>query len=114
MDQVAQQQHPGFQPGQSGNPAGRESRAARAVRIEAKARELAQEFGGYDALSPVDRVLVTQAATLLLRRPKSAEDVVRVANSIQRLLASVALRYGRRSATPDVKSYLISKAAELA
>jgi hypothetical protein len=82
----------GFHPGVSGNPAGRLSNKARAERIEAKARELAVEFGGYEQMSPVDRVLLTQAATLLMRRPKNAEDVVRVSNSIARLLLSLQAR----------------------
>jgi hypothetical protein len=43
----------------------------------AKARELAAEFGGIDRLSVVDRVLIEQAAALLVRKPHSAEDAVR-------------------------------------
>jgi hypothetical protein len=87
-------------PGQSGNPRGRESAAAKAARIEHLAQELALEHGGWGAMSPCDRVHLEQAATLLIRKPKSAEDAVRVANAIQRLLASVALRRGRLPMPP--------------
>jgi hypothetical protein len=98
MDQVPQQQARGFQPGVSGNPQGRMSNRERAERIEAKARELGAEFGGLEKLTPVDRELLKQAATLLLRRPKSAEDVVRVANSIARLLGGLSKRRKREPA----------------
>jgi hypothetical protein len=102
MEQMPDQRQ-GFPKGVSGNPAGRMSRAACAARIEAKARELAVEFGGYDAVSPVDRVLLTQAATLLLRRPKSAEDSVRLGNGILRALATLQRKYLTRS---DVRTRL--------
>jgi hypothetical protein len=99
-----------FQPGQSGNPGGKVSNAERRRRAEAKARELAIEYGGYDALSPVDRVLVDQAAMLLMRRPRSAEDIVRVSNSIQRLLSRLSKRQveRKREPAPDLRSYLNS------
>ncbi len=88
--------NPNWVPGVSANPAGRMSNAARQERIEAKARELAVEFGGIEKLSPVERALLDQAAVLLLRKPRSAEDVVRVANSVQRLLGALGKRKGRR------------------
>jgi hypothetical protein len=69
----------GSSEGRSGNPAGRETRAQRQARIDALAAELAQEFGGLAALTACDRVLIGQAAQLLLRRPKGHSDVVRVA-----------------------------------
>src|SRR5262249_27579585 len=83
-----------FKPGQSGNPAGRPSRAERQARIDARARELAVEFGGWERLSTVDRVYVEQAAALLVRRPHSAEDAVRCANAVGRLLGAVERRRG--------------------
>jgi hypothetical protein len=83
-----------FKSGQSGNPAGRPSRAERQARIDARARELAAEFGGIERLSVVDRVLIEQAAALLVRRPHSAEDAVRCANAVGRLLGAVERRRG--------------------
>jgi hypothetical protein len=91
-DQAPQQRPFGFQPGESGNPAGRLSNKAKQERIEARALELAAEFGGWENLSAVDRLMLTQAATLVLRRPKSAEDAVRVANAVQRLLGGLGKR----------------------
>jgi hypothetical protein len=109
-EQSPQQRSHGFKPGTSGNPGGRLSNAERERRAEAKARELAIEFGGFDTLSPVDRVLITQAATLLLRRPKSAEDLVRVANSLQRLLGGLAKRKRRAPTQPTLEAYLAARA----
>jgi len=95
-EQATQQGPHRFRPGQSGNPSGRLSNAARQERIEQKTKELAIEFGGLETLSPVEKVMLEQAATLLSRRPSSAEDVVRVANSVQRLLGALGKRKGRR------------------
>jgi hypothetical protein len=83
-------------PGRSANPSGRPSRAERQARIDAKARELAAEFGGIDRLSVVDRTLIEQAAALLVRKPHSAEDAVRCANAVGRLLGAVQRRRGAR------------------
>jgi hypothetical protein len=111
-EQASQQRSHGFQPGQSGNPGGRLSNAERQRRIEAQARELAVEFGGFEVLSPVDRVLLMQAAALLLRRPKSAEDIVRVANSVQRLLGGLSKRKRREPAVPSVADYVARLTSE--
>jgi hypothetical protein len=88
-----------FRPGVSGNPQGSLSDKARQERIEAKARELAVEYGGYDSLSPIDRALLGQAATLLVRKPRTYNDSVRVANSISRLLSGLRNRQKTRLTT---------------
>jgi uncharacterized protein DUF5681 len=100
-----------FKPGQSGNPAGRPSRAEREARVAAKARELATEFGGIDRLSVVDRVLIEQAAALLVRKPHSAEDAVRCANAVGRLLSAVERRRGggKQTVTRSLVDYVKSK-----
>jgi hypothetical protein len=103
MEQAPEQSSTRFRPGQSGNPFGRLSNAARQERINAKARELAVELGGWAALSPVDRVMLEQASELLLRRPRSAEDRVRHANAVQRLLATVVKRRGRLGVSEAVR-----------
>jgi hypothetical protein len=83
-----------YKPGESGNPLG--PTAARKLRLDVKCRELAQEFGGWDALSVIERTLVEQAAALLVRRkPASAEDAVRCANAVGRLLHAVERRRGQ-------------------
>ncbi len=97
VSQQAQHQADGrFAPGASGNPLGRESRAAKLARRDARAAELAAEFGGLDALTAVERVMIQQAAELLLGNPRSAEDKVRYANTIARLLGAVRKRRGER------------------
>jgi hypothetical protein len=93
MPEQRQQRAHGFQPGVSGNPAGRMSAAACAARVEAKARELAAELGGYDSVTEIDRVLLRTAAGLLLRRPKNGEDAVRVGNGIIRALVTLQRKY---------------------
>jgi hypothetical protein len=100
-----------WKPGESGNRFGSLSAKARAERIEAKARELAVEFGGYDSLSPVDRTLIEQAVGLVLRHPKSAEDIVRHANAVQRLLGGLRKRLGRarEPAAPSLAEYVAAK-----
>ena len=86
MEQSQQQRAYGFQRGVSGNPGGGR---AHAERIERKAHELAAEFGGYDALSAIDRALILQAARLLHRRTHGTDDAVRTANAVTRALALV-------------------------
>ena len=112
MEQDQSQASTRFRPGESGNPAGSLSAKARQDRIEARARELAVEFGGYDTLSPVDRVLVEQAAQLLLRKPRAGWDVIRHANSVQRLLATVRRHCPRKADArpPSLDEYLDRKA----
>jgi hypothetical protein len=84
-----------------GNP-GRPSAATKRGWVEAKTRELADAYGGLAKLSPVDRTLLESAAALLVRRPRNGEDSVRLANSISRLLNSVARRHGvRRRSRPS-------------
>jgi hypothetical protein len=87
-----------YKPGQSGNPAGSLSKAAKRARVLARAEELAQEFGGLDKLTPVDRLLVEQAAALSMKEPRAYEHIVRHANSINRLLSAVRAHNGRREA----------------
>jgi hypothetical protein len=56
--------------------------------IEARARELAVEIGGFDNLPPFKRALLLQAAELLIqKRP----DVVRTANALGRIYSSLGL-----------------------
>ncbi len=94
-NQVQDQVSGKFLPGKSANPAGRPSRAEKQARIDAKARELAAELGGWEKLTIVDRVRLEQCAALLVRRPTSAEDAVRCANAVDRLLGAVERRRGK-------------------
>lgn len=90
-----------FRPGNNANPAGRMTKAERQARIQATARRLAREFGGLSKLSAIDRVRIEQVAVLLERKPRSHEDRTRAVNAINRLLASVERRAGRREAPSD-------------
>jgi hypothetical protein len=72
-----------------GNP-GRPTAAQRRARVEVIAKQLAAEYGGLASLTAVERLLVMQAAELSLRKPRNAEDHVRIINSTQRALASEA------------------------
>ena len=105
MNQVSQQVQDlvsgKFLPGRSANPSGRPSRAERQARIDAKARELAEAFGGWDRLTVLDRVRIEQAAVLLAGRPKGHEDRVRYANTLDRLLGAVERRRGARRHSED-------------
>jgi hypothetical protein len=106
-----------FRPGESGNPLG--PTELRRCRVETKCHELAEELGGWDSLSKIERVLLEQAASLLVRsarHPPNAEDAVRITNTISRVLRTVERRRDQRAgsahcATPSLKGYLEGKAA---
>jgi hypothetical protein len=100
MQQSTQQRRYGFQPGVSGNPAGRPSAAAKRAMIESTARDLGE--GMFDRLSARDRVLLLQAAALLVGRPRNNEDMVRRTNAVTRLLVHVR---GLRAAPPSAPSF---------
>ena len=74
-----------------GNP-GRPTAAERRTRIELIAKQLAAEYGGLESLTAVERLLVMQAAELSLRKPRNAEDHVRIINATQRALAKLGKR----------------------
>jgi hypothetical protein len=76
-----------FKPGQSGNPLGRA--ASTKAKFDAKMAELAADYGGVSALTVSERTLLEQAAGLLLRKPSTAEDAVRIANAVARLIRVV-------------------------
>jgi hypothetical protein len=93
-----------YRPGQSGNLAGRPSRAQQRALVLAKAHELAQELGGYERLSPIERTLIERAADLLCKRPRRYDECVRRDNLVSRILRDVLLRHrpadGRNSQKP--------------
>jgi hypothetical protein len=81
--------NPNWLPGTSQNPAGKESNAKRHARREAIIAKWAEPFGGAATLSPAERDLLHQAADLVLRKPHNAEDAVRIANTVSKILAQV-------------------------
>src|SRR6266699_4553064 len=103
-----------FKPGKSGNPRGRESAAARRERLDRKVEEIAREFGGMAALSPIESALAHQAAELLLLRPSDVDQRVRAANAVTRILATLSKRRGKRADDDDmtIEKYAARHAAE--
>jgi hypothetical protein len=102
-----------FKPGQSGNPLG--PTAARRLKLEAKCRELAAEFGGWDGLSVVEKTMIDQAAALLVRRrPAGVENMVRCANAVARLLHVVERSRGKGCQKAEAASLGALLSADLA
>jgi hypothetical protein len=90
--QTTQNRHPGRWPkGTSGNPRGSESRAAKEARVDAIVAEWTRPYGGASNLPPCNVVLLKHAADLSLRRPRRADDQVRLANTVSRLVAQAGL-----------------------
>jgi hypothetical protein len=88
-----------FPPGRSGNPRGSLTVAERKAMIEARARELAEPFGGWQRMTALDRTYLIEASELLARRPHSHEHRVRCMNAVTRLIGSVERRRGRPGAS---------------
>jgi hypothetical protein len=86
-----------FQPGVSGNPLGRSILSKRAQQL---ADEMSRDFGGFDALTGVQKTMMRQACTLFAKAEKASnvDDVTRLVNCACRVLGS--LRNGRRKHVP--------------
>jgi hypothetical protein len=78
-----------------GQTRGKESKAARDIRLDAIVDEWAQPFGGIERLPPASRMLARKAAALSTRRAKTLEDETRIANIVSRLLAQAGLASSR-------------------
>jgi hypothetical protein len=104
--------NPNWVAGVSGNPAGR-SVAAKRARLDAIVSAWCAPFGGMEALKKVELDLLYRAAELQLRRPTKAEDAVRVANTISKILAQVGFCDKRRRREPPpiptLRQYLAAK-----
>jgi len=99
-----------FPPGVSGNPLGRRLLGKRAQQL---ADEMSRDFGGFDALTGVQKVMMRRAATLLAKS-ETANDPdaqVRLTNCAVRVLGN--LRNGRRHRAPiSLDEHLAQIAAE--
>jgi hypothetical protein len=78
-----------FNPSNCANPAGRPTKAQRAALVRKTMIKLARPLGGLRALNSLDLERLRLAAELAQRQPKNAEDRVRVANAIDRMLGSI-------------------------
>jgi hypothetical protein len=81
--------NPNWRPGVSGNPRGRLSKAERDAKVRRTMIRLARPLGGIQKLTALELERLKLAAELLQRQPRNAEDRVRVANCIDRMLGSV-------------------------
>jgi hypothetical protein len=92
--------NPSWRPGVSGNPRGRASRRERHAKLM---HELAAELGGLDALTVAERVTLSMAVDLMMRKVGSAEDHVRICNTVDRMLRSLRRTHAvKREAGPHV------------
>ncbi len=90
-----------YQPGQSGCPGGSKYRTRKAV--NARAIDLAAEFGGWSRLNEGDRQLLTKAAELSLRSTirLDNESATRIGNAIDRILRHLRRRHPKRRRQQD-------------
>jgi hypothetical protein len=112
MDQITRQKRAPlphwWQPGQSGNPAGRLSVAQRRACLVAKARELAADFGGYDSLTEIEKTMLHHVAELLRRRPNNQAELVKISNLVTRVLRDFMRRHQTNRPPPkdELRDYL--------
>ncbi|SRR6266536_2804922 len=73
------------------------SRAEVRAAVEARAHNMAREFGGWSDLGETDRGLLLKASELLQRptRGLSAEQSTRIANSVDRIVRGLRKRHAR-------------------
>jgi hypothetical protein len=86
----------GFKPGQSGNPAGRESKTAREARITGIIAEWTAPYGGVAMFNAAEHALLQQAVELSLRRTRAWHDQVKVARTVSKLLMQLGIATGRK------------------
>jgi hypothetical protein len=73
-------------------PKGMSGKQLQRARLEAEARQLAQDLGGYDALPAADRALVLRAARVSLSRPKTDKGERLAADSLRAILGDLERR----------------------
>jgi len=100
-EQVPQLRPWQFKPGQSGNPRGGRDRSRAAV--QARAIDLAADFGGWSNMSVADQQLLIKAAELSMRPTLRLdhEAATRIGNTIDRILRGLRKRHARRPKVDD-------------
>src|SRR5947209_6686214 len=107
-EQKAEQPRPAhlYRPGQSGNPRGRESNAARQAKRDALMALWAEPIGGVSVLKPAEFGLLQRAADLYLKPLRRGEDPVRSLNTVSKILALIGLvdRHRKREQPVPLRS----------
>src|SRR5262249_12697555 len=96
--------NPNWKPGVSQNPRGRETKAQRLARRDAIIAAWAEPHGGGEVPRSAGVELPRIAAEVSMCRRRNAEDRVRHANSISRILAQVGFVEPRRRHKPEPPS----------
>jgi hypothetical protein len=113
VGQESGQRYPNrWRPGQSGNPAGRLSVAAKRAQISATAHELASDIGGFESLGVIEQTLLMRAAEQLHRKPRDPIAVMRRDNLVSRILRDCLRRHQSNKATVTASSMRERLAAE--
>jgi hypothetical protein len=89
--------NPSWVRGVSQNPRGRETKAEREARRDAIIAAWAEPFGGVAVLRSAELELLRQGAELSMCRPRNAEDRVRHANTISKIMVLVGFVDNRRN-----------------
>jgi hypothetical protein len=85
-----------WKPGQSGNPAGKETAAAKRARVQGMVAGWVAELAALGVhAGTAERLLLQRAAELSQVRPHRNEDHVRTVNTISKLLAQAGFRKDR-------------------
>lgn len=97
-----------FKPGQSGNPAGVAGHGKRHQELYSGFKA---ELGG--ELDTIEDALLDKAVTLLLRRPRSDADAVKLTSEARRILSGLrAARAKAKLAFTPLRERLVAEAAE--
>jgi hypothetical protein len=98
-------------------PKGVDGRSAEARRFKDLVSSFAAGLGGEGALTEAERALIRNAASLTLQserlqaalvagREVNSEEMMRLANSIVRVLAALRIKRERKEAAPTLSQYL--------
>jgi len=98
-----------------------DGRSAPCRRFRRLCQDFASDLGGEESLTAAERALVRQAAAMTMQAEGAqaallsgdtvdADGMVRLSNASARLLSALGAQRRKRTAPPDVRAYLASKA----